>query len=117
MIVWVRVSSNGLNLGTGVGRGIEVVGGNCDSIAANGKLKADGSWSADITTTYGPHLYFGAWNLGVGTIAGVTYQYNGKSYEQKHCKTFQQKDGWRIMDIPGLFGARGVDAIQCDFDC
>jgi len=117
IIVWVRISSNGLDLGTNTGRGLEVVGGTCDSIKADGKLVPGGGWSADITTTYGPHLYFGAYNLGIRTIAGVTYQYNGKSYEQKHCKTFQENDGWRIVDVPGLFGTSGVDAIQCDFDC
>ncbi|KAH3904685.1 hypothetical protein HBI56_214970 [Parastagonospora nodorum] len=122
-IVWVTIQSNGLDLGTGTSRGVQVVGGNCDNIIASGKLiRGDGGskgrgWSADFTTTYGPHLYIGITNLGIRTISGVRFQYNGKSYEQKHCKGFQDHDSWRIMDVPGLVGSRAIDAMQCNFDC
>lgn len=64
VIVWAVLSpalgSNGKSpiASTVGGKGLKVVGGNCDSLIANGGLKADNpGWSADITTTYGPHLY------------------------------------------------------------
>lgn len=74
------MSSSAAALGAAGGRGVRVVGGNCDNIIASGSLKNNGGWSADYTTTYGPHLYFGANNLGVNTISGVRFQYNGKRY-------------------------------------
>lgn len=105
VIVWALLFSNGLPSGTTGGRGVKVVGGNCDNIVASGSLKASGGgngWSADFTTTYGPHLYFGANNIGIRTMSGVRFQYNGHSYTQGDC-----------------FDARGAnyDAIQCNFDC
>ncbi|XP_014556182.1 hypothetical protein COCVIDRAFT_27074 [Bipolaris victoriae FI3] len=105
VIVWVLMASFGIPGSSTTGRGVKVVGGNCDNIIANGKLKAEGGgngWSADFTTTYGPNLYFGAYNIGTRTISGVRFQYNGRSYTQGDC-----------------FGTGGsnYDAIQCNFDC
>ncbi|KAM0281885.1 hypothetical protein ACHAO9_010513 [Fusarium lateritium] len=107
VIVWASLSSFGIKGSTVGGSGVNVVGGSCDSIIAAGALKRDSpGFSADFTTTYGPHLYFGANSIGLRNIGGVRYQYNGKSYTQGNC-----------FNTGGTSGLMGVDAIQCNFDC
>jgi hypothetical protein len=106
--------------GTGTERGVQVVDGACGNIVAGGKLHPNGGgrgWSADFATAYGPHLYFGAYNLGVRTIAGVTYQYIGKSYTQGNCVGTQSFGDDRVVDLPGTVFLRGTDSMQCNFDC
>ncbi|KAF4943319.1 hypothetical protein FSARC_14948 [Fusarium sarcochroum] len=107
VIVWASLASFGIQGSTTGGSGVKVVGGSCDSIIADGKLKRDSpGFSADFTTTYGPHLYFGANTIGLRNIGGVRYQYGGKSYNQGNC-----------FNTGGTSGTMAVDAIQCNFDC
>jgi len=107
VIVWASLASFGIKGSTVGGSGVKVVGGNCDNIIASGGLQRNSpGFSADYTTTYGPHLYFGASTIGIGNIGGVRYQYNGASYTQGNC-----------FNTGGTSGLQGVDAIQCNFDC
>ncbi|KAF5551826.1 hypothetical protein FNAPI_7294 [Fusarium napiforme] len=107
VIVWASLASFGIPGSTTGGSGVKVVGGSCDNIIADGKLKRDSpGFSADFTTTYGPHLYFGANTIGLRNIGGVRYQYRGKSYNQGNC-----------FNTGGTSGTMAVDAIQCNFDC
>jgi hypothetical protein len=87
--------------------GVQVVGGSCDNIIASGELQRNSpGFSADYTTTYGPHLYFGASSIGIGFITGVEFQYNGASYTQDDC-----------FSADGSSGLRAEDIVQCDFAC
>lgn len=107
VIVWASLGSLGIKGSTTGGRGVNVVGGNCDNIIASGGVHPDNpGFSADITTTYGPHLYFGANTIGLRNIGGVRYQYLGRSYQQSDC-----------FNTGGTSGTFAVDAIQCNFDC
>ncbi|WZH42229.1 uncharacterized protein QYS62_003219 [Fusarium acuminatum] len=107
VIVWASLSTFGIPGSTVGGSGVNVVDGNCGTIIAAGKLKRDSpGFSADFTTAYGPHLYFGANTIGLRNIGGVRYQYNGKSYTQGNC-----------FSTAGTSGLMAVDAIQCNFDC
>ncbi|KAH7186230.1 uncharacterized protein B0J16DRAFT_320976 [Fusarium flagelliforme] len=107
VIVWASLATLGLPGSTVGGSGVNVVDGACGTIIAAGKLKRDSpGFSADFTTAYGPHLYFGANSIGLRNIGGVRYQYNGRSYKQENC-----------FSTAGTSGTMAVDAIQCNFDC
>ncbi|EAT81993.1 hypothetical protein HBH56_104160 [Parastagonospora nodorum] len=93
LMIWATVGMNG--------QGATVVDGSCKDIRAKAKYdtgKGKG-FSADLTTTYGPHLYMGAAYIGVNNLDAVTYQYKGQSYTGKDCNKLS----------PNLF--------QCNFAC
>jgi hypothetical protein len=107
VIVQASLISLGVKGSTTGNSGVQVVGGSCDNIIASGELQRNSpGFSADYTTTYGSHLYFGASSIGIGNIRGLEFQYNGASYTQGDC-----------FGADGSSGLRAVDIVQCDFDC
>ena len=107
VIVSASVAPTGIKGAPTGSDGVQVVGGSCDNLIASGKLQRNSpGFSADYTTTYGPHLYFGADWIGTGNMHGIRFQYNGASYTQKDC-----------VNRDGSSGLQAKDIVQCDFYC
>lgn len=107
MLTSASLGSLGIQGSTVGSAGVTIVNGNCQSILTGGSLKTHSpGFSADFTTAYGTHLYYGASWIGLGAISGISFQYNGHGYTQKNC--FTNKDN--------KFGF-SAEAVQCNFPC
>ena len=102
--VFVVAGSTGTIFGPNGDSEVFVVNGDCDNIIASSP--SSGSFNGDYQLVYGTTVSFHADFIGIDEISGISFTYQGQSFNQNGCFGGQDNSGLDAATFE-----------QCNFSC